>query len=405
MSDFKKRDDALRASKDYIDEAKKINELYPVCDGHNDLPWCMRNMKPKGPPRLNGWDLSINHKGKVYDGPGHACLHTDLYRLHEGGVGWQFWSVYTPASEQGPIAIQYTLEQIDFVKRMIEKYPNHLAIAKTSKDIEEIFEERHNNTNGKRRIACMMGMEGGHQINASMGTLRMMYNLGVRYMTLTHNGGPGWADAALDVKGNFLKEAPLNGLTDYGKQIVYEMNRIGMLVDLSHVHPITMKATLKCTRAPVIFSHSSSRALCDHPRDVPDDVLEIVKDNGGVVMVTFVSSFIAGKFWLRGGKVGATVIEVADHIDHIKNLIGIDHIGVGGDLDGCDDLARGLEDAASYPNLTAELLYRGYTREEIGQINSNNLIRVLKQAEEVKEQMREEGCEPSEALFQPNTGQ
>ena len=397
MSVFNLREDALRAS-NYLEQAVVIHDKFPLCDGHNDLPWCMRNMKPKGPPRLNSWDLTLNHKGKVYDGPGHACLHTDIPRLNQGGVGWQFWSVYTPASEQGPIAIQYTIEQIDFVKRMIKKYPTHMELASTSNDIERIYKER---AEGKsKKIACMMGMEGGHQINASMGTLRMMYELGVRYMTLTHNGGPGWADAALDVKGVFLKDAPLGGLTEYGKSIVWEMNRIGMLVDLSHVHPVTMKAALQCTKAPVIYSHSSSRALCDHPRDVPDDVLELVKINKGVVMVTFVSAFIAGEFWVRANKVGATVIEVADHIDHIRSIAGIDCIGIGGDYDGCDNLARGLEDVSCYHNLTAELLYRGYSEEDIGKINCMNLLRVLKAAEVVKKEMENEL--PCEALFENN---
>ncbi len=395
MSSFSFRDDALRGREKFYEEAKALNRKYPICDGHNDLPWCMRCMEPMGPPRLNDWDLLKNHSSIHYDGPLHASLHTDFPRLEEGGIGWQFWSVYTPATEQGPIAIQTTLEQIDYVHRLVEKYPDHLEWAYTSEDVGRIFEERK--TSIKPKIACMMGMEGGHQINGSMGALRMMYQLGVRYMTLTHNGGPGWADPAVSATGDFLVEAPLGGLTEFGTQIIHEMNRIGMLVDLSHTHPETMRKVLEVTKAPVIFSHSSSRAVCDHPRDVPDDILKKVKNNKGVVMVTFVSSFVAGKFWLRGGKVGATVIEVADHIDHIKSVAGIDCIGIGGDYDGCTDLARGLEDVSGYPNLTAELLYRGYTEEEIRKINSNNLIRVLRANEAVKKALKENGILPSEA--------
>ena len=401
MSSFSLRDDALRGKEKFYHEAKALIAKYPICDGHNDLPWCMRCMKPKGPPRLNDWDLLKNFSGVHCDGPLHACLHTDFPRLEEGGIGWQFWSVYTPATEQGPIAVQTTLEQIDFIHRLVEKYPDHLEWAHTSGDVEKIFTQRKQSLNPK--IACMMGMEGGHQINCSMGTLRMMYQLGVRYMTLTHNGGPGWADPAVSSSGEFLVEAPLGGLTDYGIQVIHEMNRIGMLVDLSHTHPETMRRALEVTKSPVIFSHSSSRAVCDHPRDVPDDILEKVKINGGVVMVTFVSSFVAGKFWLRGGRVGATVIEVADHIDHIKSVAGIDCVGIGGDYDGCTDLARGLEDVSGYPNLIAELLYRDYTEDEIKKINSNNLLRVLKANEAVKESLKDNGALPSETEIDDST--
>ena len=397
MTTFHLRDDALRGREKHYEEAKALLKKYPICDGHNDLPWCMRCMEPKGPPYLNDWDLLKNHAGIRYDGPVHASLHTDFPRLDEGGVGWQFWSVYTPATELGPLAVQTTLEQIDFMYRLVEKYPDRLEWASTSEDVERIMNERRSSSTPK--IACMMGMEGGHQINCSMGTLRMMYQLGVRYMTLTHNGGPGWADPAVSSSGEFLVEAALGGLTEYGTQVIYEMNRLGMLVDLSHTHPETMRRVLEVTKAPVIFSHSSSRAICDHPRDVPHDVLEKVKENRGVVMVTFVSSFIAGKFWLRGGKVGATVIEVVDHIDHIKSVAGIDCIGIGGDYDGCTDLARGLEDVSGYPNLTAELLYRGYTEEEIKKINYGNLIRVLKANEAVKESLKDNGALPSETRF------
>lgn len=219
----------------------------------------------------------------------------------------------------GPVAVQTTLEQIDIVYRMVDMYSDVFEIAYNAEDVRRIF------ASGK--IASMMGMEGGHQINCSMASLRMFYRLGVRYMTLTHNGGPTWADSAVSITGEFIHDAPNNGLSPFGKEVVLEMNRIGMLVDLSHVHHVTMRVALEVSRAPVIFSHSSTRALCNHPRDVPDDILRMLPTNGGVVMITFVSKFVAGPFWVRGGKVGATVIEVADHIDHVKEVAGIDHIG------------------------------------------------------------------------------
>ena len=389
------REDLFRASS-LLPEAQRILGKYKLCDGHNDLPWTMRNMDEDGlggeVPRLNKWDLDKNHKGTTFSGPGHACLHTDIPRLREGGVGWQFWSVYAPTSKQGPVAVQYTLEQIDFVKRLCAKYPEHLELASSADDVERIMKA------GK--IASMCGMEGGHQINGSLASLRMFYALGVRYMTLTHNGGPGWADPAMGFKNEFLPEATLGGLTAFGRAVVGEMNRLGMMVDLSHVHPATMKAALAVTRAPVVFSHSSSRALCDHPRDVPDDVLAMLPINGGVVMVTFVSEFVAGPFWVSSdGAVGATVIEVADHIDHIKRVAGVDHIGLGGDYDGCTSLARGLEDVSGYPNLIAELLYRGYTEDELEKILHTNLLRILRAAEAVSDSMKD--TLPSEAVFFP----
>ena len=272
---------------------------------------------------------------------------------------------------------------------MVDKYPDTFALAYTSQDVKNIF--------AAGKIASMCGMEGGHQINGSLAALRMFYRLGVRYMTLTHNGGPSWADPALSPTGEFLPGAPLGGLSPFGREVVQEMNRIGMLVDLSHVHPVTMRVAMEVSSAPVIFSHSSTRALCDHPRDVPDDILRLLPANGGVVMITFVSNFVAGPFWVRGGKAGATLIEVADHIDHVRDIAGIDHIGIGGDYDGCASLARGLEDVGCYPNLTAELLYRGYSDDDICKILSGNLMRVLEAVENVRDEMFERGCAPSES--------
>eukprot|EP00606_Chrysophyceae_sp_TOSAG23-5_P001119 GSChrysophyteH2.ASY1.ANO1.1221.1 assembled CDS len=339
-------------------EARALHDTVAVADGHNDLPWAIRCMEPVG-----AWKrFSTNH----------GCLHTDVPRLREGGIGWQFWSVYVPATVSGPVAVQQTLEQIDFVHRIIEKYSDTFELATCADDVDRIF--------ASGRIACMCGMEGGHQIHNSMGTLRMMYRLGCRYMTLTHNGGPAWADCAVSPEGVFLKDAPVNGLTEYGRDIVKEMNRIGMLVDLSHVHHVTMKAAIETSKAPVIFSHSSSRALCSHPRDVPDDILQMLPANGGVIMVTFVASFVAGQFWVKDGKVGATVNEVADHIDHIRDVCGIESIGIGGDYDGCTDLARG-----------------GYSDDDLRKILGGNIARALRAAEKYAKNCTDL---PSERLYE-----
>lgn len=388
MDNLKESHDRAHA---FLDAAHDLHSRYPVCDGHNDIAWCIREMVEPSPVGINNLDLNVNYKGVLINGPSHRCLHTDIPRLRQGGIGFQFWSVYTPSHAVGPIAVQTTLEQIDIVRRMVAKYPETFEMAKSVADVKRIM------ASGK--IASCCGIEGGHQINNSLACLRMFYDLGCRYMTLTHNGGPPWADAAMSVTGEHLAEAPLGGLTKFGCEVVKEMNRLGMLVDISHVHHVTMKRALEVSLAPVIFSHSSSRALCNHPRDVPDDILEMLKVNGGVIMITFVSDFIAGLFWVRGGKVGATVLEVADHIDHVKRVIGIDHIGIGGDYDGCSKLPRGLEDVSCYPNLTAELLYRGYSEEDVGKILCGNILRVMEAAESVRDAMAAEGILPSEATI------
>lgn len=364
-------DDDIYRAKHLLPEAKRIHGLYPLFDGHNDLPWALRAGFEN---RLDTVDLRQDLRGQKFGKIRHQCLHTDIPRLREGGVGAQFWSVYVPVSVEGADAVQTTLEQIDVVHRLCEQYPETLEFAETAADVRRIFSD------GK--IACVCGAEGGHQINNSLACLRMFHRLGVRYLTLTHNGGPGWADPAIEKDGTFA-EARLGGLTPFGYEVVKEMNRMGMVVDISHVHDVTMRAVLACTLAPVIFSHSSSKALCSHPRDVPDDVLESLKVNGGVIMINVSTNFVAGPFWVRGGMVGATLIEVADHIDHVKAVAGVDHIGLGADYDGILHPARGMEDVSTYPMLSAELLHRGYTGEEIGKILGLNVIRVLEAVEEV----------------------
>ena len=367
----------------HMNEAMAVHSKHPLLDGHNDLPWALRccfGMKWSLLNLRNDWTPEI------VEGCPWRCLHTDIPRLRKGGVGAQLWSVYIPTtgSDGNPLdpakAIALTLEQIDAVHSMCELYSDVFEMVEKADDIERIFREG--------RIPSMCGVEGGHQIGGSLRALRMFRKLGVRYMTLTHNGGPGWADPAVNADGSFCRDAVLGGLNDFGREVVLEMNRIGMTVDLSHVHAETMHAALDATKAPVMFSHSSTRALCRHPRDVPDDVLKRLPENGGVVMVVFLSKFVAGEFWVAGGRVGATILEVADHVDKVVEVAGIDHVGIGGDYDGGALFARGLEDVSKYPALTCELLKRGYTEEQLGKLLGWNVIRVLKECEVVSETMK-----------------
>jgi membrane dipeptidase len=360
-------------------QARDLLRRFPLIDGHNDLPWALR--------RRGEVDLS----GPV------AGTHTDLPRLAAGGVGGQFWSVYVPASLAGDSAVATVLEQIDLARRMIARYPDALELALTAADVERAF--------ASGRVASLLGAEGGHAIAGSLGVLRMLYALGVRYMTLTHNANVGWADSATDEKA-------AGGLTDFGRDVVREMQRIGMLVDLSHTSPDTMHDTLDVAVAPVIFSHSSARAVCDSPRNVPDDVLARLRGNGGVAMVTFVPGFVsqACADWLAGLRAEtarrgldprnleqlhrvapewqaahplprATLAQVADHIEHVREVAGAEHVGLGGDFDGTQDVTVGLEDVSAYPALLAELLARGWTEPDCAALAGGNVLRVLRAAE------------------------
>ena len=353
-------------AQDFKARALALHKQAPVVDGHNDYPWALRDLDP-------GKDFSKADISKPV-----PTLMTDIPRLKQGGVGGQFWSVYTPGTMIGQEAVRVTLEQIDVVHRMVKQWPDTFAFAGSAAEAERVMKS------GK--IASLIGMEGGHSIDNSLGALRAFYALGARYMTLTHNVNLRWADAAADKPG-------VGGLSKFGEEVVREMNRLGMLVDLSHVSPDTMEDALRVTEAPVIFSHSSARALCNVPRNVPDNVLEMVKKNGGVVMVTFVPGFIsqevanfdarpeAERKGLTPPK--ATLSQVADHIDHIRKVAGIDHIGIGGDFDGITQVVEGLEDVSKYPDLTAELLKRGYSDNDVRKILGLNVMRVLKQAETV----------------------
>ncbi|GAA5000553.1 dipeptidase [Kitasatospora paranensis] len=369
-----------------LDRARAVLRDTPVVDGHNDLPWAMRAQAGYD---LDAVDLAADQS---------ARLHTDLVRLRAGGVGAQFWSVYVRSDYAGDKAVSATLEQIDFVHALTERHPEVLRLALTADDMEAARAEG--------RIASLMGAEGGHSIDCSLATLRALHTLGVRYLTLTHNDNTPWADSATD-------EPAAGGLTAFGEEVVREMNRLGMLVDLSHVSADTMRAALRVSEAPVIFSHSSARAVCDHPRNVPDDVLARLSGNGGLAMATFVPKFVlpAAIEWTLAAddnmrahgfhplettpeamgcqrayeaahpRPVATSATVADHLDHMRQVAGIDHVGIGGDFDGTAFVPADLGDVAGYPNLIAELLGRGWSEADISKLTWHNAVRVLREAE------------------------
>jgi len=405
---------AAPADADYRDRVARILAKTPLIDGHNDLPWEIRE-RYKG--RLSTFDLGSD-TSKLPTPVGEAALMTDIPRLRAGMVGGQFWSVWVPVEITGAEAVETTIEQIDLVKRMAVKYPADFEVALTAADVRRIHRA------GK--IAALIGIEGGHQIDNSLAVLRQMYELGARYMTLTHVRNTAWADAATD--------APVHhGLTTFGEDVVREMNRLGMLVDLSHVSPETMKAALAVTVAPVMFSHSSARALVDHPRDVPDDVLALVAQNGGVVMANFNPGYVSaarnqwdadraaeeardssppygGLYigqperakaalaeWERAHpKPVATLEQVADHIEHIRKAAGVDHVGLGSDFDGIPEGPRGLEGVDRFPALLIELMRRGWTDSDIAKLAGENVLRVMAACERVAAGLRAEKA-PGEA--------
>jgi membrane dipeptidase len=366
--------------------ARDLLAAHPLIDGHNDLAWALR--------RRAGYDL--DRADVATSQPG---LQTDIPRLRAGGLGGQFWSVYVPSSLRDGAAVTATLEQIDFVHTMIRRYPAAFALARRAADVEE--------ARAREKIASLLGAEGGHSIDCSLGVLRMLFALGVRYLTLTHGDNVPWADSATD-------EPAVGGLSRFGEEVVREMNRLGMLVDISHVAPATMRDALRVTAAPVIFSHSSARAVCDVPRNVPDDVLTGLAGNGGLCMVTFVPEFLtparaewerealgharrmdvntrdyqASEIFLRDWAARhppprVAVTDVADHIDHVRRVAGAAHVGIGGDYDGTFAQPEGLEDVSGYPRLIAELLGRGWSDAELAGLTRGNILRVMRDAEAV----------------------
>jgi membrane dipeptidase len=372
--------------------ARRLLEKSPIIDGHNDLPWAIRE-NVKAPMDVGAYDLRTLTAGA-----------TDLKRLREGGVRGQFWSVYIPAEVPGGFA-RTELEQIDIARRVIARYPDAFELAGTAAEVKRAMK--------RKRVASLLGVEGGHAIESSLGALRAYYDLGVRYMTLTHTATLDWADAAGDTPRH-------SGLTRFGEEVVREMNRLGMLVDLSHVTPETMQDAIRVSEAPVIFSHSSAKAICDHVRNVPDDVLLLLPKNGGVVMVTFVASFVSQematasaplwaemrarakevkdpaelqKLYKEMGakmpKIKVTIAQVADHVDHVRKVAGVDHVGLGGDYDGNDSWPEGLEDVSGYPKLFAELIRRGWSDADLAKLAQGNVLRVMAQAETVARRLQQ----------------
>lgn len=405
---------ATAAVEDMSDEAlyervHRILREVPLIDGHNDAPWQYRSRVNNQIDRMCfASDLSTLD----------PVMHTDIPRMRAGGVGGNFWSVYIPIGMRGgrPGDARTVIEQIDLVHRLIERYPDDLELALTADDVVRIH--------GEGRIASMIGMEGGHSIENSLAVLRATYALGARYMTLTHWRAIDWADAATDQPVN-------NGLTDFGREVVREMNRLGMMVDLSHVSPKTMHDALDVSVAPVFFSHSSAYEVCRHVRNAPDDVLLRLKDNNGVIMICFLGSFVSEDLRLHGEaqreerarlvqlhredqeainrdmqawleanpRPDATVAQVADHIDHVRDLIGVDYIGLSGDYDGTTSLPVGLEDVSTYPNLFVELLRRGYNDDDLKKIAGLNVLRVMRDVEAVAAKLQAT-TRPSEALIE-----
>jgi membrane dipeptidase len=401
---------AAPAAADAASDAARLDRILtqtPLIDGHNDLPWELHER--------------FADKAALIDlQQGAGALMTDIPRLHKGRVGGQFWSVFIPVEIQGPLAVQVTIEQIDLVKSLARRYPGDLEMAYTAADVTRIHKAG--------RVASLIGIEGGHQINDSLPTLRQMYALGARYMTLTHTKNTAWADSATDKPTH-------HGLTPFGREVVREMNRLGMLVDLAHVSEETMKDALQTTRAPVIFSHSSTRALVDNARNVSDDVLRLVAKNGGVIMINFYPGFDseARSRWTaeRAGELArltaptfgldlgqpakaeadlkawvakhpepqVTIADVADHIDHVRAVAGVDHVGLGSDFDGIPETVTGLAAVDQFPALLLELMRRGWTDTEIAKVAGGNVLRVMAQAEEVAAQLQAREL-PSAATLQ-----
>jgi membrane dipeptidase len=385
----------------------RILKATPLIDGHNDLAEQLRENYAMS---VEGLASGTERRAKP--------LMTDMARLHQGRVGGQFWSVYIPSEVTGDAAIRDTIEQIDIVKRLIKAYPADLELARTADDIVRIHKI------GK--VASLIGIEGGHQIGGNLAALRQFYELGARYMTLTHFKNNEWADSATD-------DPKYHGITDFGRTVIHEMNRLGMLVDLSHVSDDTMRQAIAASKAPVIFSHSSARALSDHNRNVPDDILQLTGRNGGVVMVNFYPPYVSDAFrkWnaeeaaeegraksLHNGRPEAreaaiaawkaanpaprvTVSDVADHVDHVARVAGYDHVGIGGDLEGIEVAPEGLGTVSGYPLLFAELVRRGWSDENLAKLAGGNLLRVLRQAEAVATSMKDEP--PAMATLQPRS--
>ena len=361
---------AGQAADPYLALARRVLRTTPLVDGHNDLPWRIRE------------DSIARGSVEMYDLRKATPGHTDIARLRRGMVGAQFWSIYIPGEIRDSGYARVQLEQFDIARRVIARYPEILQSTPTVAAVRRAF--------AARKIGSLLGLEGGHAIENSLGALRVYYDLGARYMTLTHNVTLDWADAALD-------SAKHGGLTRFGEEVVREMNRLGMLLDLSHVSPGTMSDALTVTEAPVIFSHSAARALVDHRRNVPDSILARLPANGGVVMVPFVTTFVSAalKAWedsgataRKGPRPRVGIKDVADHIDHVRKVAGVNHVGIGSDFDGITETPEGLEDVSTFPALFAELARRGWTETDLRKLAGENVLRVLARAEQVSTRLK-----------------
>jgi membrane dipeptidase len=383
-----------QTSDPHLERARRVLRQTPLIDGHNDLPWAIRE-DSAAPRDVEKYDLRKKTSG-----------HTDLARLKAGMVGGQFWSVYIPANARDSGYARVQLEQIDIARQFVAKYPE-IEWALTADALRA--------SHARGRIGSLLGLEGGHAIENSLGTLRAYYDLGARYMTLTHSANIDWADSGTD-------SVQHGGLTSFGEEVVREMNRLGMLVDLSHVSPATMSDALNVSEAPVIFSHSSARGVTEHPRNVPDSILRRLPQNGGIVMVTFVPVFVSQPVAQHGNEMQrvnaelrqrfpnddaarrremdawrathpapkATIKDVADHIDHVRRVAGVDHVGIGSDFDGITDTPTGLEDVSKFPSLFAELSRRGWSEADMRKLAGENLLRVLKRAEAVSARLKKQ---------------
>jgi membrane dipeptidase len=354
----------------HMETALRVLTTTPLIDGHNDLPWQIRIADP------DSFDV------RAYGIGGREGGHTDIPRLREGRVGGNFWSIYVPAEAMETGAARFQLEQFDIAYRMLEAFPEHFELALTAEDVMRIFHA------GK--IASILGMEGGHVLENSLGVLRAYYDLGARYLTLTHSAQLDWADASPP------DQQAIGGLSEFGREVVREMNWLGMLVDISHVSDGTMSDVLDVSEAPVIFSHSSVRALRDHHRNAPDSILRRLPDNGGVIMITFVPGFLTDAEQ-------ATLDDVVAHIEHARDVAGVDHVGIGADYDGITEVPVGLEDVSTYPALFAELSRRGWSESDLRKLAGENVLRVMRDAEAVSARLqRERG--PSHATIQQLDG-
>uniref|UniRef100_A0A8D1G7H6 Dipeptidase n=1 Tax=Sus scrofa TaxID=9823 RepID=A0A8D1G7H6_PIG len=356
---------AVCAADQFRDLAVRIMQDTPVIDGHNDLPWQL----------LNLFNNQLQDPGANLSSLAHT--HTNIPKLKAGFVGGQFWSAYVPCDTQNRDAVKRTLEQIDVIQRMCQAYPETFACVTSSTGIRQAFQE------GK--VASLVGVEGGHSIDSSLGVLRALYHLGMRYMTLTHSCNTPWADNWLVDTGD--DKAQSQGLSHFGQSVVKEMNRLGVMIDLAHVSVATMRTALKLSQAPVIFSHSSAYSLCPHRRNVPDDVLQLVKETGSLVMVNFYNDYVSCS-------AKANLSQVADHLDHIKKVAGAAAVGFGGDYDGVSRVPSGLEDVSKYPDLVAELLRRQWTEAEVRGALADNLLRVFEAVEQASNHAQVPGEEP-----------